>query len=212
MNRSSGPARRSAAPAGAEEPLPPTPRQASQPTAEAGLLAILQATNATGRGIAIQQSPQLIPLRRIGRVLGHHRPYGRHRVRRPPAWRLGASGGRRIPGIRAGPIGARDGAGRPAAVLPLGSQHRQYCRNPLEVLRPRTTTWSGLAELSARRPVVEGEPCPTAARRRATTERATLKRRLGRNRDGIIQVGGKLASGVSTRRLRFTGNGEPSAT
>jgi len=28
------------------------------------------------------------------------RPYGRQRGRRPPAWRLGASGGRRMPGIR----------------------------------------------------------------------------------------------------------------
>src|SRR5215207_1582284 len=99
--------RRSAAPAGAEEPLPPTPSpQAPQPTAAAWLLAILQATNAARRGIAIQQPPQLIPLRRrIGRVLGHHRPYGRHSVRRPPAWRLGASGGRRMPGIRGRPIG-----------------------------------------------------------------------------------------------------------
>jgi hypothetical protein len=29
-----------------------------------------------------------------------YRPYGRHGGRRPPAWRLGASGGRRMPGIR----------------------------------------------------------------------------------------------------------------
>ena len=33
--------------------------------------------------------------------------------------------------------GARDGAGRPTVVLPPGSQHRQYCRNPLEVIQPR---------------------------------------------------------------------------
>jgi hypothetical protein len=56
--------------------------------------------------------------------------------------------------------GARDGAGRPTVVLPLGSQDHQYRRNPLVVIR----------------------------------------------------VGGKLASGVSTRRLGSTSTAEPSAS
>jgi hypothetical protein len=37
---------------------------------------------------------------RVGRVLGHHCLYGRHEGRCSPAWRLGASGGHRILGIR----------------------------------------------------------------------------------------------------------------
>ena len=73
--------------------------------------------------------------------------------------------------------------------------------------------WSGLAALSARGPGVEDERCPTAARRRATTERANAQAAtVGGTGTGVIQVGGKLASGVSTRRLGFTSNAEPSAS
>jgi hypothetical protein len=93
--------RRSAAPAGAEEPLPPTPStQAPEPTATVWPLAILEAVNAARRSVAIQQPPQPIPLRRrVGRMVSHIVPLAAE-GRRPPAWRLGASGGRRMPGIR----------------------------------------------------------------------------------------------------------------
>ena len=65
--------RRSAAPAGAEEPLPPTPStQAPEPTATVWPLAILEAVNAARRSVAIQQPPQPIPLRRrVGRMVSH---------------------------------------------------------------------------------------------------------------------------------------------
>ena len=125
------PARGSAAPAGAQEPLPPTPPQTPQPTAAAWLLAILPATSAARRGIAIQQPPQLIPLRRrVGRVLGHHRPLRPPEAGAAPA-RLAAWCIRRAP--QAGhpePVrsGARAGPGYPAAVLPLVSQSGQHRR------------------------------------------------------------------------------------
>jgi hypothetical protein len=71
--------------------------------------------------------------------------------------------------------GARDGAGRPTVVLPLGSQHRQYCRNPLEVIRPRPPRGLAWQNSAPGDRGVEDERCPTAARRRATTERANAQ-------------------------------------
>jgi hypothetical protein len=130
-DRSSGPARRSAAPPGAEQPLPPTPSpQAPQPTATGWPLTVLQATNSARRSVAIQQPPQLIALRgRVGGVLGHLRSCGRQPGGRPPAWRLGASGGRRCRASEAGLIGARAGTGRPVGVLPPIPRYGQYRRN-----------------------------------------------------------------------------------
>ena len=75
--------------------------------------------------------------------------------------------------------GARDGAGRPTVVLPLGSQHRQFCRNPLEVIRPRPPrglAWQNSApddrgsKTSVARPQLADE---------LQLSEQTLKRRLG---------------------------------
>jgi hypothetical protein len=72
----------------------------------AWLLTMVEAANSARLSIAIKQPPQVIRLgRRVGVVVGHSRPCCRRGRRRPPAWRLGASGGRRMLGIRGRPIG-----------------------------------------------------------------------------------------------------------
>ena len=185
-------------PTGAGRPLPPPPStQAPQPTRTAWLLTMVEAANSARLGVAIKQPPQVIRLgSRVGVVVGHSRTCCRRGRRRPPAWRLGASGWRRMPGIRGRPIGARDGAGCPTVVLPLGSQHRQYRRNPLEVLRRDhhvVMAWQNPA-LDDRR--VEDARCPTAARRRATTERANAQAatRGGTGTGSSRSVGSSLAA------------------
>ena len=120
--------RRSAAPAGAEEPLPPTPStQAPEPTATVWPLAILEAVNAARRSVAIQQPPQPIPLRRrVGRMVSHIVP-------------TAATGGgaRPLGGLvhRAGAACRASGAG------PIGgsSRRRTPYRCPTSILAIRST-------------------------------------------------------------------------
>jgi hypothetical protein len=67
------------------------------------------------------------------------------RRRRPPAWRLGASGGRRSWASEPNRSGARDGAGRPATSY-SASQYRQYSRIPHAGSSAKATRGRGGAE------------------------------------------------------------------
>jgi hypothetical protein len=70
--------------------------------------------------------------------------------RRPPAWRLGAPGGRRITGDRRGRLGSRR-AGRPAAVLPVSLISRQDSPYPDIDARQVTSATAGWQNPAASR-------------------------------------------------------------